>query len=448
MYQDLNFEPDMPPSLPDEAYASEFEDYGRHEQTGGETQGPCDLSPTPWRRNVPPPRQWLYGYHLQRRMLSGTISPGGIGKSSLALVDALSMVTGRKRLHSWVHSREGLRVWYWCGEDPVEEISRRLEAACIHYGISDDEIGGRLCVDSGRDQPIKIATADREGVKIARPVVAELVAQMRALRIDVLIIDPFITCHSVPENDNVAMNAVIDAWRDVANQTNAAIELIHHTAKAGTGDSINDGRGASAFRDGIRAGRVLAPMSFEEGERMGLTPAETARIFRSLDGAKPNMSARGAGFTWYRMETVTLNNPTPAYPEGDEIGVCTAWTPPDAFEGVKLDDLRQVQDAIAARETPPAKAITSREWVGYVVADTLGLDVGEPGTTKDQQSPDQKAARTRVGSMINTWLRNGALRVETVRSPRDGRDKQQIVVGIPAGDHNETYPQSPQLSAE
>jgi RecA-family ATPase len=381
-------------------------------------------------------------------MLSGTNQPRGLGKSSLALVDALAMATGRKRLHSWVHSREGLRVWYWCGEDPVEEISRRLEAACIHYGISDDEIGGRLHVDSGRDQPIKIAAADRAGVKVAKPVVAALVAQMRARRIDALIIDPFITCHTVPENDNTAMNAVIDAWRDVANQTNAAIELIHHANKAGTGDSINDGRGGSAFRDGIRAGRVLAPMTFEEGEKMGLAPAEAARIFRAMDGAKTNMSARGGAFTWYRMQSVPLGNATPEYPRGDEVGVCTAWTPPDAFEGVKLDDLRRVQEAIAARATPPAKAPTSKDWAGYVVADALGLDVGAPGTTKAQQGPDQIAARSRVSSLINTWLRNGALRVETVRSLRDGRDVPSITVGMPAEDHNAAYPQSPHSTAE
>lgn len=392
------------------------------------------IAATAWRRNLPPPRQWLYGFHLQRKMLTGTISPGGVGKSSLTLVDALAMATGRKRLHSWVHRSEGYRVWYWCGEDPMHELSRRLEAACIHYGIGDDEIGGRLFVDSGREKPIKIATLDRDGVKVATPLVAALVAEMKARKIDVLIVDPFITCHSVPENDNTAMNAVIDAWRDVANATDAAIELVHHTNKAAsaTEPNINDGRGGSAFRDGIRAGRVLSPLSIEEGERMGLDPAETARIFRALDGAKANMSARSNAFSWYRMESVRLDNATAEYPEGDLVGVCTAWNPPDAFEGVKLDDLHRVQLAIDARTTPPARTPTNRDWVGYLVADVLGLDIGTPGTTKAQRSKEQKAAWGRVSGMVNTWLRTKALRAETVHSARNGRKTTVIVSGEPA----------------
>ena len=44
-------------------------------------------------RNIPP-RQPVYGSHMYRQFLSTTIAPGSVGKSSLALVEALAIATG------------------------------------------------------------------------------------------------------------------------------------------------------------------------------------------------------------------------------------------------------------------------------------------------------------------------------------------------------------------
>lgn len=394
----------------------------------------CQIIPTTWKRKVPPPRQWLYGKQWVRGMVSGMLSPGGLGKSSLEQVDAVAVVTGRKLLHAAIHYPEGLRVWYWCGEDPQDELDRRFEAVCIHYGISDVDLGGRLYVDSGRDQPIKIASTDNGGTKVAKPLVSELIAQMNERRIDLLIVDPFITCHSVPENDNPAINAVVDAWRDIADKTGAAIELVHHTNKAANPNdpNVNDGRGASAFRDGIRGGRVLAPLAVERGQQWGLEDSEIGRIFQSRDDAKPNLTARGAAASWYRMESVPLDNGDERYPHGDEIGVVTAWTKPDDFADVKPADLVAVQAAIAARDTPPAANLQNKDWVGYLVADALELDIGAPGSAKANRTKEQNAARGKVAGIINTWLRNKVLRQEQAHSERDGRDYPAIVVGKPA----------------
>lgn len=198
-----------------------------------------------------PPRQWLYGKHLIRGFLSLTVAPGGLGKSSMVLVDALAMATGKALLGS--KPPEPLRVWVWNGEDPREEIERRITAACVHYGITADDLGDRLLVDSGRDLPIILATTGNDGVRIARPVADQLKAAIRAAKIDVLIIDPFVTTHEVNENDNTAINAVAAEWRRIADETGCAIELVHHTSKAGAANGNNFGIYAS--RGGRRAHR-------------------------------------------------------------------------------------------------------------------------------------------------------------------------------------------------
>ena len=44
------------------------------------------------------PRQWLYGRHYQRGTVSGTIAPGGFGKTTLVMVEAIAMATCRTLL--------------------------------------------------------------------------------------------------------------------------------------------------------------------------------------------------------------------------------------------------------------------------------------------------------------------------------------------------------------
>jgi AAA domain len=72
-------------------------------------------------------RQWLYGKLLLRKFVTGTISPGGIGKSSLVTAEALAMVSGKDLLD--ISPPAPLRVWLWNLEDPLEETARKIQAA-------------------------------------------------------------------------------------------------------------------------------------------------------------------------------------------------------------------------------------------------------------------------------------------------------------------------------
>ena len=107
-----------------------------------------------------PQRDWLYGRLLIRKFVTATVAPGGLGKSSLITVEALSQVSGKDLLG--VTPKEQLRVWLWNLEDPQEETQRKIQAAAKHYGLKPEDIGNRLFVDSGRDRPLVIATMTPE----------------------------------------------------------------------------------------------------------------------------------------------------------------------------------------------------------------------------------------------------------------------------------------------
>ena len=122
-----------------------------------ESKPPIVATPYVWRDPaLIPPRAWLYGRHYIRKFITGTVAPGGLGKSSLVLTEALALATGRNLLGVAPISAVG--VWYWNGEDPPEETERRIAGLCQRFRINPSEFEGRLFVDSGRNMPITIAS--------------------------------------------------------------------------------------------------------------------------------------------------------------------------------------------------------------------------------------------------------------------------------------------------
>jgi hypothetical protein len=270
-----------------------------------------DATPWVWRDpSAIPPRHWLYGRHYIRRFVTTTIAPGGTGKSSLALVEALAMVTGRNLLGE-PQSRTPLVVWYWNGEDPREEIDRRIAAICKHFKINAVEIGGRLYVNSGRDTPIVVATRLRDRTVIAVPLVGALTRELREKHVDCLILDPFVSTHGVPENDNGAIERVATVFADIADEVNCCVELPHHTRKpppGGDGDrTVDDGRGASALIFKARSARVLNIMSKTDAGNVGVAADQRSLYFR-IDNGKTNMQPPAEKARWCKLVSVPLGN--------------------------------------------------------------------------------------------------------------------------------------------
>jgi RecA-family ATPase len=212
-------------------------------------RGPSDppaswVKPFVWRPPCEiPPREWLYGGHYVREYVSATLAPGGAGKSGLAVAEALAMATGRGLLGKLPTDR--FKVAYWNGEDPEVETERRVAAAMMRFGLVREDVEGWLWTGSGREHGLTIALQTKEGTTLSAPDVEKVETYCRANALDCLIIDPFVSSHKVPENDNGAMDEVVKAWGGIAGRTKCAIELVHHTRKIGGGEiTAEHGRGA------------------------------------------------------------------------------------------------------------------------------------------------------------------------------------------------------------
>lgn len=366
-----------------------------------------------------PPREWLFGRHLIRAYISGTVSPGGVGKSSLEIVEAIAMATGRNLTGTQPHGK--FRVWYVNLEDPLEEIQRRVVATLKFYGLTREDLGGRLFINSGRDTEIVVATQGKNGVTLVEPVINELTNAILAAQIDVVIIDPFVSCHAVNENDNGAINAVATVWANLADYTGCAIELVHHARKTGGNEvTMEDARGAVALLAKVRAGRVLNQMTREEAERAGV---ETRGTYFRVDRGKGNLSPPSTDASdWFHLASVDLENGRAG--ASDSVGVVTPWQWPDAFAGIGVAELRAAQSEVAGCMAAGARFrlnVQAKDWIGHPLARALKLDLSS--------KPD----KNRVVRMLKAWIETGMFVVVDGKDEA-GRPRQFVEVGKAASD--------------
>jgi hypothetical protein len=356
---------------------------------GEPIKAPPAITATPftWRAEADiPARQWLYGRHLLRRFVSVDVAAGGTGKSSVKIGEALAMASDRNLYGTEIHGGP-LNVWLYNLEDPAEESERRIHATAKWFSVAPADVDGRLFVDSGRDQRCVIATETDYGARIAQPVYEQIKAQLLERKIDVLIIDPFVSSHEVSENDNRAIDAVVKAWGRLADECNCSINLVHHVRK-GNGQEANadSSRGAKALVDAARSVQVFNRMSPDEASLAGIAEDQRGFYFR-VQNDKANLAPPDKA-SWYRMNNVSLDN-------GDQVGVACPWSWPELFEGLSTRHLIAVQKAVEAGEWRADSR--SPEWVGIAVGNVLDMD------------PEQ--SRRRISKLLKEWIANGALEI-------------------------------------
>jgi AAA domain len=349
-----------------------------------------------------PPRDFLHGSHHPRGYVVVDIATGGAGKTAFNLAEAIAMVAGRNLLGQ--PPGEKLKVWYWCLEDPLEELTRRIQAICHHYGITEQELGGRLFVN-GREQPLCITTAIRNAVEISPSIVEGFINEISECQIDLLIIDPFISCHEAPENDNNAQDKVAKAWGGIAVAAKCCVKLVHHIRKADMGDvSTASARGSKALTDAARSVRIFQSMNDADAPKAGV---DNARRYFKVFIDKANMTPIRNKESWFQFINAELGN-------GDFVGVVAPWEWPDAFAGISPDDTLRVQQAIDGHNF--RESSQAANWVGHTIAAVLEIDLNGHG-------------RERVKELIKTWIKNNVLRIESIHDANARRKVPCIAVG-------------------
>jgi hypothetical protein len=364
-----------------------------------------------------PRREWLYGFHYMRKIVTATVGPGGIGKSSLGLVEAIGMALGRDLLGNEKLPRR-LQVWYHNGEDPRDELNRRIGAICIFYNVDEQEVRKNMFTTCGLDMPIKVAAGSME-VKLDKALVAEIIATIQEHEIDVAIFDPLVTLHNTSEIFTATMDPVIrEVFGTIANATNTAVELAHHTRKKATGQdeyTAADARGSSGIVDAVRGMRVTNQMSKDEAKSFGIVERDRDLYFRVSKG-KANMTRKGRG-KWYQFNQVFLPNGDPEHEiPGDEIGVLSAWEPPD-MEVKITDDDRNYFHTLVRGDTTYRENKLAKNWFGNPIASRFGLNL------------DNKVDKKRAEGILHTLVAEGVLAIAELEDEK-GTKRNFVTAGI------------------
>ena len=358
-----------------------------------------------------PRREWIYGYDYIRKFVSVLASAGGIGKTSLTVVEALAICTGKALLNTPV--KQQCNVWVVNLEDPRSEIEMRTLAAMRHYQIPPEDVRGKLFIDGEDTFTMTLAAEGRDGVQTNDALLNAMTKKIKENDIGVVIIDPFVSTHLVNENSNSGIQAVVAMIRKLARDTNASISLVHHVRK-GNGDdaTIDSVRGAGALIGAARAARVINRITEDDALRMGVDEKAAKGIFRVDDG-KANLAPPADKAVYRRMIGVQIDNE-------EWIGVCVPFDMPDAFDGITTRLARKCQDIIGGamqNEKPYRQNSQANNWAGHAIAHTLGIDTSD------------KPGKTRMSSIIKTWIASDVLRVEEIHDARTGRDVPFLTVG-------------------
>ncbi len=363
-----------------------------------------------WRspENIPP-RDFIYGDHYIRKYVSMTSAPGGTGKTALATVEALAMVTGRPLLGVKVPALR--RVWY-IGEDDREEIERRFVAAMKRYGINHFEVEG-LMIDSFRDLPLIVYDGNEDITGPSAQTRAAIIAAALREDLDVIIADPSIKTHKGKENENRDMNAAIGAWVQVADGGRCAVELLSHSRKAipGTVRSVDDIRGGSAQVDAARHARILVKMNEAEAASANIDEEEMFRYVRIGD-TKSNMSPAHPS-EWFRLDSVFLGNGLGDLIPSDSVQVISTFKPKAPLDDISMEEIDAVMREIdAGNYRHDARA---ENWVGDLIGEKFVI-------------PDDKTGRKKIMRIISAWVKSGALEIEK-RRDETRRERQYVKLG-------------------
>jgi hypothetical protein len=343
-----------------------------------------------------PPRSCMYGQHYFRGSVTATVAPGGTGKTTLSLFEAITMAAS------------GLRVWYVSGEDPRVEIDRRIAAHMKHHNIDPLTIAGNLFVDDKQSFPLRFTTpgGNSRNVTFDHDWIDAFAHAIDVDRIDVIIIDPLIGFLGTSENDNQVMDALVKLIADrICIPLNCCLEMSHHVRKPSLTQAeitVDDARGGGALVNATRSCRVINRMSSELAERAGVEKDKRTSYLR-LDPGKRNMAPAEAA-SWWHLVSVLIGN------EADNVQAIERWTYPGAMGGVTLADLDFVTELVRRPESAWRADARSPLWLGVPLAQRLGIDMSVDGDGNARVANPKKDC-PKLNAILGTWVKSGALAI-------------------------------------
>jgi hypothetical protein len=295
----------------------------------------------------------------------------------------------------------GLTVWYLSGEDPKVEIDRRIAAHCQWGNITLGDLSGRLYVDDKTTFQLFIGKSPRAAaISFDEASLTQFETAILQDNIDVVMLDPFVSFHSVPENDNGCIDAVVKRLALIAYRANCCIEISHHVRKPFQGQStitVDDARGGGAIINAVRSGRVINRMSQQELDDANAggksITSDQRNSYIRLDRGKRNMAPSDKA-SWFMIVSVPL-------PNGDNVQALEPWKFPEKRESTD-DDARWVKNVL--RNQQYRVDVRSPEWLGVLLSQQFDRPI-----SNETDKRVRKRNMTWINTTLTNWVRDGVI---------------------------------------
>ncbi|MGY4473751.1 hypothetical protein ACVILL_001165 [Bradyrhizobium sp. USDA 3364] len=345
---------------------------------------------------------------------------GGIGRSAWTLDAAIDIACGVNHLGAGEFKPR--KVLVYNGEDDQDEMLRRVGAQFTHHNFTPEMralVRENLTIISGVRASMRLAEYRDGRVVLNDKAFKKLAELIEARGIDILILDPLVALHSIPENANSEMNAVMTRFKNLAATKLIALLLAHHDKKNIGGKGLDDAnqddaRGAGTITTPVRVVLNMRRLSKKDTQTWRIPPDDAPHIIALSAGAKSNYSARDVVPKLFRAHSVQAENGTDEFAADSTVALAVYNPPKREDVGIGDDATLTVLAALDGSE-PVGSDTRHANWIGRLIADAAGWDI------------DAKHVRESIREIIANWTARGWITEAISEASGKGSERRKSV---------------------
>lgn len=259
----------------------------------------------------PPKRSYVFADTVTAGSYNVLAGSGGTLKTMLMMTVAAHMAVGRD--FGSLQITQGAAMLY-LGEEDQAEVSRRLSAACTHYGLNRADVFSLVKAFPAAGVDLRLTrvfqgTLDAT-VRVKNLIeLANLHARTCGKPVRLIVVDHARLAMDGNPDDAAHVTQLTRVLTSVAQATGSAVILLAHSPKSVLRQqakemSIADVAGSSAFSDNARAGFLMYGMREDDAKELKIPDADRKKYVK-LECAKANYGPQGTEW-WF--EKVTLDD--------------------------------------------------------------------------------------------------------------------------------------------
>jgi RecA-family ATPase len=235
---------------------------GEREQAPAERAMPLPtVCPPEWRDVPVPPMRWLAARRIPASDVTILSGDGGGGKTTVALQLAVAVERG---LGDWLGTTcESGPVIFFSGEEPQEEMRRRLERVARKRGLEPSDIE-KLHFHFADPERCLLGISRPNGQMAPTPLFESICTLAADIRPVLIVVDSIAATFGGNQNDRVHARTFVAMFRRLARAADCAVLLLDHPSLSGITNGTGRG-GSMDWQNATRARLHLETLREEEG---------------------------------------------------------------------------------------------------------------------------------------------------------------------------------------